>query len=130
MPSEHCAAGCVGQVAAGRSPATPIPAAPSERRTILGMAVLAHAALDEREREVLDRLVRALVEEYGDDLDGVWLYGSRARGERPHDESDVDVLVVMRSDRDDRALIPLLWRVLDELGNPRVLVDPRQRSRA
>jgi predicted nucleotidyltransferase len=94
------------------------------------MAVLAHAALDERERKVLDRLVRALVEEYGDDLDGVWLYGSRARGERPHDESDVDVLVVTRSERDDRALIPLLWRVLDELGNPRVLVDPRQRSRA
>ena len=103
---------------------------PWERRTIVGMAVLADAALDEREREVLDRLVRALVEEYGDDLDGVWLYGSRARGERSHDESDVDVLVVTRSDRDDRALIPLLWRVLDELGNPRVLVDPRQRSRA
>jgi predicted nucleotidyltransferase len=47
------------------------------------MAVLADAALDESEREVLDRLVRELVDEYGDDLDGVWLYGSRARGERP-----------------------------------------------
>jgi hypothetical protein len=23
-----------------------------------------------------------------------------------------------------------VWRVLDELGNPRVYVDPRQRSRA
>jgi hypothetical protein len=44
------------------------------------MAALADAALDEREREVLDRLVRALVDEYGDDLDGVWLYGPRARG--------------------------------------------------
>jgi predicted nucleotidyltransferase len=94
------------------------------------MAALADAALDEREREVLDRLVRALVDEYGDDLDGIWLYGSGARGERRHDESDVDVLVVTRSDRDDRALIPLLWRVLDELGDPRVFVDPRQRSRA
>jgi hypothetical protein len=30
----------------------------------------------------------------------------------------------------DEALIPTLWRVLDEMGNPRVLVDPRQRSRA
>jgi predicted nucleotidyltransferase len=48
----------------------------------------------------------------------------------PHDESDVDVLVVTRSERDDRALIPVLWRVLGELGNPRVYVDPRQRSRA
>jgi hypothetical protein len=40
------------------------------------------------------------------------------------------VLVVTRSGRDDDALIPTLWRVLDEMGNPRVLVDPRQRSRA
>jgi predicted nucleotidyltransferase len=94
------------------------------------MALLADAALDEREREVLERLVRALADEYGDDLDAVWLYGSRARGERTHDESDVDVLVVTRSERDDLALIPILWRVLEELDNPRVYVDPRQRSRA
>jgi predicted nucleotidyltransferase len=95
------------------------------------MAALADAALDAPEREVLDRLVSALVDQYGDDLDAVWLYGSRARGERAHDESDVDVLVVTRSERDDKQLIPTLWRVLSELGNPRgVLVDPRQRSRA
>jgi predicted nucleotidyltransferase len=67
---------------------------------------------------------------YRDDLDAVWLYGSRARGERPHDESDIDVLVVTRNERDDEAVVPTLWRVLDEMGNPRVLVDPRQRSRA
>jgi predicted nucleotidyltransferase len=94
------------------------------------MPVLADAALDEQEREVLDRFVAALRAEYGGDLDAVWLYGSRARGERPHDESDIDVLVVTRSERDDAALIPTLWRVLDALGNPHVIVDPRQRSRA
>ncbi len=94
------------------------------------MPALADAALDERERELLDRLVAALQAEYGDDLDAVWLYGSRARGERPHDESDIDVLVITRGERDDKALIPALWRVLDDLGNPHILVDPRQRSRA
>jgi predicted nucleotidyltransferase len=94
------------------------------------MAVLADAALDERERELLDRFVAALEQTYGDDLDAVWLYGSRARGERPHDESDIDLLVVTRGDRDDHELIPTLWRVLAQMGNPRVLVDPRQRSRA
>ncbi len=99
-------------------------------RTIRTMPALADAALDERERELLDRLVAALQEEYGDDLDAVWLYGSRARGERPHDESDIDVLVITRGERDDKALIPALWRVLDDLGNPHILVDPRQRSRA
>lgn len=94
------------------------------------MAGLADAALDAHERDVLDRFVAALAREYGDDLDAVWLYGSRARGERSHDESDIDVLVVTRSDRDDTALIPTLWRVLDDLDNPRIVVDPRQRSRA
>jgi predicted nucleotidyltransferase len=94
------------------------------------MPALADAALDERERELLDRLVAALAAEYGDDLDAVWLYGSRARGERSHDESDIDVLVVTRGERSDEALIPTLWRVLEQLGNPHVIVDPRQRSRA
>lgn len=92
------------------------------------MAVLADAALDDRERELLDRFVAALRREYGDALDAVWLYGSRARGERPHEESDIDVLVLTREERSDKPLIPVLWRVLDDLGNPRVIVDPRQRS--
>jgi len=70
------------------------------------MPSVADAALDQQERERLDRLVAELRRVYGDDLDGVWLYGSRARGERMHDESDVDVLVVTRSPRDDKPLIP------------------------
>lgn len=94
------------------------------------MAVLVDAALDRREHELLDRLVSTLRREYGGDLDAVWLYGSRARGERTDDESDIDLLVVTRSERSDKALIPALWRVLDGLGNPPIIVDPRQRSRA
>ena len=94
------------------------------------MAVLADAALDQQERAVLERFVAALAEEYGEDLDGVWLYGSRARGERTHDESDIDVLVVTRNPRDDDALYAILHRVLNELGNPWVLLEPRQRSRS
>lgn len=94
------------------------------------MPALADAALDEQERELLERFVAALRDEYRDDLDAVWLYGSRSRGERPHDESDIDVLVVTSVERSDEPLIPTLWRVLDELGNPRLIVDPRQRSRA
>jgi predicted nucleotidyltransferase len=43
-----------------------------------------------------------LEDEFGSDLHGVWLYGSRARGEWTHDESDIDVLVVAKaSGRDD-----------------------------
>lgn len=60
------------------------------------MVSLADAALSQAERRALDRLVRLLGEEFGGDLHGVWLYGSRARGEWTHEESDIDVLVVAR----------------------------------
>lgn len=52
------------------------------------------AYLSETERRVIERLVELLRREFGTDLRSVWLYGSRARGEPVHDESDVDVLVV------------------------------------
>jgi predicted nucleotidyltransferase len=93
------------------------------------MPALADAALDQQERDLLDRLVTELARIYAGDLDGVWLYGSRARGERTHDESDIDLLVITGSGRDDKPLIPAVWRVLDQLGNPPILVDARQRSR-
>lgn len=61
------------------------------------MGTLAQASLSAVERRVLERLVRSLREELGPHLRAVWLYGSRARGEEPHGESDIDLLVV--SDR-------------------------------
>jgi predicted nucleotidyltransferase len=61
------------------------------------MRTLAEASLTEEERRVLDRwleLMRSKLE-----IESVWLYGSRARGERPRDGSDIDLLVVTRGDR-------------------------------
>lgn len=63
------------------------------------MAVVADAALDEREREVLDRLVAALVDEYGADLDAVWLMAHArvasgpctAPTRTPHDDTSLGV---------------------------------------
>jgi predicted nucleotidyltransferase len=52
------------------------------------------AALSDVERRTLQRLVSVLRSELGEDLHAVWLYGSRARGERPHAESDVDLMVI------------------------------------
>src|SRR5215216_6983750 len=65
--------------------------------TMRRMAVVADAALDEREREVLDRLVAALVDEYGADLDAVWLMAHArvasgpctAPTRTPHDETSL-----------------------------------------
>ena len=59
------------------------------------MTTLADTSLSEQERRVLERLALLLEEAYGPDLEAVWLYGSRARGEPRREESDVDVLVIV-----------------------------------
>lgn len=84
-------------------------------------STIAEAALDEVERRVLDRFTQLLRAELGDDLVSVWLYGSRARGERLHDESDVDLLVVIRGDpwKSGRRVSLLLYRAAElEGANP------------
>lgn len=59
------------------------------------VAVLAQASLSDAERRVLERLVVGVAAEFGPRLRSIWLYGSRARGETPHPESDIDLLVVV-----------------------------------
>jgi len=63
--------------------------------TVGHMTALVQASLSHAERRALDRAVSALQRALGSRLRSVWLYGSRARGERPHPESDVDLLVVL-----------------------------------
>ena len=60
------------------------------------MRSLAEASLSTDERAVLDRYVVKLRAELADELHGVWLFGSRARGEAYTAESDVDVLVLVK----------------------------------
>jgi len=59
---------------------------------------LASATLSDAERRTVQRFVSLLRDALGDDLRAVWLYGSRARGERPHVDSDVDLLVIAAGD--------------------------------
>jgi predicted nucleotidyltransferase len=61
-------------------------------------SALEAALLTTRERQVLQRTVKALKLKLGDDLRAAWLYGSRARGERTHADSDVDLLVIATGD--------------------------------
>lgn len=85
------------------------------------MVSLVSASLSEKERRVIERLVSLLQEEFGADLRAVWLYGSRARGEPPGPESDVDLMVVSsRGGLDDhRQAIRLLWKAAEPDGaNP------------
>lgn len=59
---------------------------------------LAGAALSDSERRTVQRFVALLLDRLEDDLHAVWLYGSRARGERSHADSDVDLLVIAAGD--------------------------------
>ncbi len=52
-------------------------------------------------RAALDDFVAAVKAEYGERLEHILLYGSRARGDSA-DDSDVDVLVVLKGAFDDR----------------------------
>jgi len=73
------------------------------------MPTLEAANLSAAERLGLDRFIELLRAELGPELIAVWLYGSRARGERHHEDSDVDLLVITARGRDDGA------RVMDVL---------------
>jgi predicted nucleotidyltransferase len=82
------------------------------------MTALAEASLRADERVLLDRFVEELRLRLGDELHGVWLFGSRARGEEPSEYSDVDVLVfVDDASWDGRMGVRrMLDDVADELG--------------
>lgn len=76
--------------------------------------------LNELERRTVARFVELLEERLGDDLVAVWLYGSRARGEQPGPESDVDLMIVTRGGDSDSELIhTALWEAAEtEDANP------------
>lgn len=60
------------------------------------MPTLADTSLTAQERVLLERFADVLRARLGDAVEAVWLFGSRARGERPaHEDSDVDVLVLV-----------------------------------
>jgi predicted nucleotidyltransferase len=82
------------------------------------MTALAGASLSEAERRALERSVLELQREFGERLRSVWLYGSRARGETPHPESDIDLLVVLdhRNWEEDGRVFDAVRRAAEEAG--------------
>ena len=89
------------------------------------MPTLTEASLTEDERRALDLAVSELRDEFGERLRSVWLYGSRARGEPPHPESDVDLLVVL--DREDWHEVgrvhDAVWRAETAIGLDKVFIS-------
>ena len=91
------------------------------------MDAVAQAALTNAERDALERFVASLAGALGPDLNAVWLYGSRARGERSHDESDIDVIVLTTAGEKDRGLV---WRTALESGDAGLRISPITTTRA
>lgn len=90
------------------------------------MATLEQASLTTDEREALDRSLAALRDELGEDLLAVWLYGSRARGERLSEDSDVDMLIVVTDrKRLDRRAWHAVWEAAGPTGLSPHVTDPR-----
>lgn len=87
-------------------------------------------SLTGEEQRVLDRFVALAEGRYGADLHGVWLFGSRARGEPPHPGSDVDVLVITRPGRHPdvewRAVFSLLFAAAEAENADPVAFSPQR----
>jgi hypothetical protein len=73
---------------------------------------LATASLDAAERRALRRFVGLLRKRFAEDLEAVWLYGQRVRGEHLQDESELQLMVLLRhSSHSDRVTaLELLWQ--------------------
>ncbi|HEY3959595.1 MAG TPA: nucleotidyltransferase domain-containing protein [Solirubrobacteraceae bacterium] len=69
--------------------------------------VLAPASLTPAEQRVVERLVERLPRELDPNLHAIWLYGSRARGEPPHPESDIDLMVIVDEGRSQVGLMAI-----------------------
>ncbi len=70
--------------------------------------------------ELIQEVVTALCQHYGDRLDRIMLYGSYARGDH-HEESDVDFLVVLNEDtvansREVRETTDAICRIMERFG--------------
>lgn len=75
----------------------------------------------------MERLVVLMRERFGERLRSVWLYGSRARGEPPHPESDIDLLAIADASGYDDILTAILLvdQAVEELGVDRPIVSTK-----
>jgi len=97
------------------------------------MAAVIDTSLADDERLVVERLVELMRDAFGERLRSVWLYGSRARGERPRPDSDVDLLAIadpIDDWEDGLTAIRLVDRAAEELGVERPIVSISVRDSA
>lgn len=86
------------------------------------MRALEHATLSDHEREVLDAFLARVRDGIENPVHEVWLFGSRARGERPGPLSDIDLLVIAdrRGFADSGPVYDALHAAARDTGHPEV----------
>ena len=83
------------------------------------MPDLGAASLIHEDRRTLERFADLLRDRFGDRLHAVWLYGSRARGEVPREDSDIDVMVIADGEwlEASEGVIDALWDAAEAEGS-------------
>jgi predicted nucleotidyltransferase len=109
--------------------------------TIQDMVSLTGTSLSAQERALLERFAGDLRSQSENPLHAIWLFGSRARGETPSEDSDVDVLVLVDDDSWDAkarihdtlqtaaralGLQPLTWSFSVHIHTPQWLAQRRE----
>ncbi len=114
----------VSHAGSGRVPA-PGRSSAAAGATVRPVPTLAEASLTQEERRVVERLIELMRDRFGSRLRSVWLYGSRARSERPGPESDIDLLAIADPDEGDDIFTAILLvdRAAEELRLPRPIVS-------
>ena len=79
------------------------------------MAALAQTSLSADEQALVERFTDELRARLAGRLHAVWLFGSRARGEQPSAESDVDMLVLVDDATWDGRM--LVRKLLDDVAH-------------
>jgi predicted nucleotidyltransferase len=79
------------------------------------VTLLAEASLSAEERGLLEAFVETLRTRLQGELHAAWLFGSRARGEKPSRDSDVDVLVLVEDASWDGRM--RVRKMLDDVAN-------------
>lgn len=94
------------------------------------MPAIQDASLRPIEHQAVTGLVEAVRDRYGERFRAAWLHGSRARGEPPREDSDIDLIFLLDDPTydDQKEVVSLAFDVGNALGYPATYLSPLVRE--